>query len=271
MIYHRGDQQRQVTTEAIGNWLRLASQLDEVKIDAWKFAGSDGFYCESAADRYDSDTSHYTEFSTELTRFIFICNALEEIYRFFVQNYDLLPNVQRMAENKRLREPSMKAAFLIDLCHDKDLPLNFSHYVARLDKAYAFYRKKFSPHMTGMEGVKPDNVSYGLHLVRNLRNHVAHGVFPLIENPEYDGDDERTRPWLIELLKQACRVSALNIQLLLTKHHTGFNSYEYDQVIGAVGGMFKRFLKNCTPKYGRSLHTKARFSFENWISYDDGD
>ena len=66
------------------------------------------------------------------------------------------------------------------------------------------------------------------------------------------------------LLKSASRVSLLYIQMFLFQYGAGFKSYEYEQISGACGEEFERFLKNCTPQYAKSLHFTQDFEFENW-------
>ena len=78
----------QVHTVVIGNWLRLASQLAKVEINSWKYIKDYEYLCTPATDYNDSNSRHFTEYTTALTRFIFVCNALEETYRFVFHNYD---------------------------------------------------------------------------------------------------------------------------------------------------------------------------------------
>jgi hypothetical protein len=256
---------RDVHTETIGKWLHLASLLEKVEINAWSFNCSDAFYCDAAADHLDRDSEHFTKFSTSLTRFVFVCHALEETYRFIVQKYDDLPKVKKLSDKKRLKEPSMKAAFLVDECNAQDLPKDLMHVVGSFDRGYEIYKKNFSPHMSGMENITPANFSYGLHLTRNLRNHIAHGIFPLLDNPYDSGDDSHMAEILTYLLGRACRIAALYIQMLLVRYSDGFLSDEYAQVREARGAEFKRFLRNCTSEYAKSLHSTGKFEFENWI------
>ena len=51
-----------IRTETIGDWLRLASQLKTVEIDAWRHepTAGDAFYCEPVADNNDAHSEHYT-------------------------------------------------------------------------------------------------------------------------------------------------------------------------------------------------------------------
>jgi hypothetical protein len=263
--YKKDDNTRIVHTKTIGDWLLLASQLEKVEINFWKYAAGDAYYCGSAADYYDRTSNHFTAFSTDLTRFIFICNALEETYRFVAYHYDSLPEIKQLSQKKRLKEPSMKACFLLDQCTELEIPKNLRHIVSSFDKAYEFYKKGVSPQMSGMEKVKMTDLSYGLHLVRNLRNHIVHGVFPLLDNPEDVGDNSGRHHLLVYMLRQGARVSALYIQMLVVRYGIDFLSWEYDQVKGARGAVFKRFLRNCTPEYAKSLHFQGRFEFENWI------
>ncbi len=45
------------------------------------------FYCGPVADNIDAHGEHYTIHATALTRFMFVCNGLEEAYRFIDHLY----------------------------------------------------------------------------------------------------------------------------------------------------------------------------------------
>ena len=261
--YERNGNIREINTRSLAKWLKLASELEHVKINVWKFAGEDVLYCRPVANLYKSDTKHYSSFSTHLTRFVYISFAIEELARFLSSKYYEECESKKIPEKKRYREPSMGLGFLIDQFDKEDCPLHLSHSVKRLQCTYKIYLREFSPQMSGMEQVQETQNSYGFHLIRNLRNHIAHGIFPLIKNPEYGGL-KNIDFYLSELLQQSCRLAALYTQMLLMKYNKGFLSYDYDEIEGANRKEFDYFIDNCTHEYAKKLHLKQSFSLQNW-------
>jgi len=104
-----------VKTETIGDWLRLAAQLEKVEVNTWKFESSDaGLYCGTVADNIDAHAEHYTTHATALTRFMFVCNGLEEAYRFIDHLYGPLSARKGVAKGKLKKASSLRAVALLD-------------------------------------------------------------------------------------------------------------------------------------------------------------
>jgi hypothetical protein len=251
-----------VSTDTVGKWLKLAAQLESVDINTWKFSDSSPLYCETVADAYDSDTKHFSNYSTVLTKFIFVSNALEEVYRFIVPAYERC----EQSKMKKYTKPSMKATALLDTFDVAELPHHFFHkidsLVSLVNNCHLIKEKQF----TGMKGANSSDHSYGLHLVRNIRNFVAHGVFPITTNPDWDPDNESTY-FIPSILLSACRVSSLSIQALLSKYNHGMDSYEYERITHACGEEFDYFLKHCKPEISLKLHLEMDFSFRDPFGY----
>ncbi|WP_421292296.1 hypothetical protein [Aeromonas taiwanensis] len=258
--FSRFNSSRIVSTKVIADWLKLAAQLESVEVNAWKFENADAaMFCEPIADEFDSNSKHLSSYSMELVRFTFIANALEELYRFVDRHYDELPisNSKKQEDNQ-----SIRAAALVDRLKPSELPVNYKHIVENLAIKFSRYKIAFNPTMTGMKHVKETNNSYGLHLVRNLRNHIAHGIFPLIDNPEYWGN-EKNKINLIHLMRHAGQTAGIFIQALLSKYNHGFQSHDYDYVMNVQdedGETF--FAENCTTELALHLHMQGKFSFE---------
>ncbi len=264
--YKRHGQVRVVKTKVISDWLKLASQLEKVEIDAWKFTDdSSSRYCRPVADEHDSNSKHFTAYSTVLTRFMFISNALEETYRFVDRFYLSSEGVSELPENKKLREASLRATTLADNLASDNLPKYFKHIVNNLHLTFEYYCSELNPALTGMSGVEEDQNSYGLHIVRNIRNHIAHGVFPIIDNPEYWGEEE-TRDKLIALLFHASRVSCLYIQALIFKYNNGFQSDDYSIISEMNWDEETYFIDNCKVELALQLHIDSDFSFESPVA-----
>ena len=215
-----------MNSTVIGDWLKLASQLEKVEVNTWKFSDDSPFYCETVADKLNSDSSHFTAYSTALTKFIFVSNALEESYRFV----DILADAKNMPSLKKFKKASMRVAALVDSLPKQTFLKHFDHLVGNYIPIFNRYKEKYQAELSGLDGITPLATSYGLHFVRNLRNHVAHGVFPLIDNPEYFWGEEGEREHLIQLLLHSFRLSALFMQILIGKFNDGFKSDEHGRM-----------------------------------------
>ena len=103
-------------------------------------------------------------------------------------------------------------------------------------------------------------VSYGLDLVRNIRNQVAHGNFPIIEDPEYSFDvyPAGSKEVILNLLGQASRIAAINVQMLLSMLSAGFESESYKQECMDFE-LGKYFEQHCTFSYLVNLHISQKF------------
>lgn len=98
------------STGGIAKWLLAASQVAEVVMDTSQFEEAH-FYCEPVLDLQNSDAEHRGGLATRLTRFIFFCNALEEVYRFCEGTYDAhyLDKSVLAGKERKLKNASMKA------------------------------------------------------------------------------------------------------------------------------------------------------------------
>ncbi|MFZ6673654.1 hypothetical protein [Undibacterium sp. Xuan67W] len=262
-----------IRTETIGDWVRIAAQLKTVEVDAWKFNGDDATYCSTIADNIDAHSKHYTAHATALTRFMFVCNGLEEAYRFIDHLYTSFADRMGIEKRQRKRTSSLRAAELLDdLFKTSGLtiqPQNFAHLCGVFTQLFDEYKKEHSAALSGIELGADQKQTYALHLVRNLRNHVAHGTFPIGPPADYGGYEDSEE--LIQLLNHACRVSALYIQVIFRGYSPGFNSHEFNAMLHANGEEFDRFLKNCNLEYIKNLHLKNSFALHHnlYHEYDD--
>lgn len=248
-------------TKNIAKWLRLASQLERVDLNPFRYEVAH-MYCESVGDMLDSNAKHNETIITPLTRFVYVSNALEECYRFmspaYENSYELLWKQSPGVEY--LRNCSAQAAYLLEnISATISVPTHYDHLVENFLKIVRFYADQFHPKFDmGLD--KVTGVSYGLCLVRNIRNQIAHGIFPIIEDPEYTFEFERphTKRNIVNLLWQASRMAAINIQIMLAMASDGFKSGEYDGICMDYdyGEYFK---KNCTLSYLLNLHLIQKF------------
>lgn len=106
--------------------------------------------------------------------------------------------------------------------------------------------------------------------MRNLRNHVAHGTFPLGPPADYGGYEDSEE--LLLMLRHACRVSALYMQIILRWLSPGFESHDYRAIHNGIGKEFERFIEKCTLEYIQDLRVKSAFALHgDLFSIDDDD
>jgi hypothetical protein len=217
-------------TVNIAKWLSLASQIKSVEMNPFRYEEAH-LWCEPVADKLDSDANHHTAIITPLTQFIYIANALEETYRFTSSLYEI--HHERIKIDvinlERKRDYSAQAFWLLDEIFSKnDVPTHYNHKVDNFLSLAKKYQSNFNVAFD-VELKNNGNLSYGLSLVRNIRNHIAHAVFPIIENPEYtfEFSNSQTKRLILNLLGHASRVAAMNIQILLGISNDGFKSVEY--------------------------------------------
>lgn len=262
-----------IRTETIGDWLRLASQLKTVEIDAWKFepTAEDAFYCEPVAGSIRDHGQHFTTHATALTRFVFVCNGLEEAYRFVDHLYSPLSVRKSIAKKHLKRTSSMRAVALLDDLFERQgasaAPQDFEHHCGNFIGFFNRYESEHNAAVAGIDIGTKNLPTYALQLVRNLRNHVAHGTFPLGPPADYGGFEDSKE--LVLMLRQACRVAALYTQVILRWFSPGFESCDYNAIRDAYGKEFDRFIEKCTLEYVLDLHLKGDFAFhEGLYGYD---
>lgn len=248
-------------TKSIAKWLRLASQLERVDLNPFRYEVAH-FYCEPVSDMLGSNAKHHESIITPLTRFVYVSNALEECYRFASPAYEIAYERLRKQSPKSeyLRNYSAQAAYLLESrSNGVEMPAHYDHLVENYRKIIRLYADQLHSKFD-MELDVSHGLSYGLCLVRNIRNQIAHGTFPIIDDPEFTFEFEKphAKRNLINLLSQSSRIAALNIQLLLTMISAGFASDEY-QAICEDDSYGEYFEKNCTFSYLLNLHLIQKF------------
>jgi hypothetical protein len=264
-----------IRTETIGDWFKLAAQLEKVEVNTWKFESSEaGLYCGTVADSIDAHSEHYTNHATALTRFVFVCNALEEAYRFIDHLYGPLSAAKGVAKKDLKRTSSMRAIALLDDLFERigalAAPQDFEHHCNNFISLFNRYKTEHNASVGGIEAGAETLPSFALQLVRNLRNHVAHGTFPLGPPADYGGYENSEE--LILMLRHACRVAVLYTQIILRWFSPGFESYEYNSMLG-YGKEFDRFIERCTLEYVLDLHLQSDFALhqDHYVIDDDED
>ncbi|MBO2663499.1 hypothetical protein [Shewanella algae] len=248
-------------TQSIAKWLRLASQLESVEMNTFRYEEAH-FYCEPVADELNSNANHDSSLATQITRFLFISNALEEAYRLSSELYEQQFSKQKNAGKKteRQRSYSTQSAWLLDeVFVSKHLPEYYFHKVDGLTEVSKIYKDIFKVNFD-IDLENNNQRSTGFALVRNIRNHIAHAVFPIVDNPEFtwEFDDPKTKKLVLTLLLRASRLAVMNIQVIIGFVCDEFKSDEYfylseDPDVG------NEFLETCTLRYADNLHIEQEF------------
>lgn len=260
-------------TSAIAKWLRLAAQLESVNINTLLYQGTN-LYCGADEEKIESDTAHNEHIITPLTRFIFVCNALEEGYRFISTTYESHFDAENASGTKHeyLGSHSAQAANLLRRSEEKlDIPRHYHHLMDNLRKIVKTYIDDYSGDID-ISLSESLQIDYGLALVRNIRGHVAHGIFPIVENLEYSfgSTTPDMRGNLVTLLNEASRIAALSLQMLIAVAADGFQSMAYtSQAIDDDYG--DAFVLKCDQRYLLTLHLIQDFGLNEedynlWIS-----
>lgn len=251
-----------VRVKTIANWLRLAAQVEKVILDTHIFQISD-LYCEPVNETLIAEAQHHQQIITPLTRLIFVFNALEEAYRLCSSQYEDLYDLKCASarSTKYLKSFSAQAAYVLHYSLKPEaMPRHYNHLQENLRKVAKRYSKDFHSRFDVDLDDQAPGIDYGLLLIRNLRNQIAHGVFPIIDNPDVVFSTSEIIPKrnLINLLNQASRLSAMSIQALLKLTGIVFESELYFQQ--ASDDEYGEYFRNsCTPDYLNDIHLKNDF------------
>lgn len=263
-------------TISIAKWLSLASQIMSIEMNPFRYEEAH-LWCEPVAEKLDSDANHHTAIITPLTQFIYISNALEETYRFMSSLYEI--HYERIKIDvpklERKRDYSAQASWLLDEVFSKnEMPTHYNHKVDNFLSLVKRYQSNFN--VTFDVELKNDGkVSYGLSLVRNIRNQIAHAIFPIIENPEYtfEFSNSQTKRLILNLLGHASRVATMNIQILLSISNDGFKSVGYSYLFDD-SDYGDRLESLFTLDYLNTLHIQQEFGLNEsaqWKLYSKWD
>ena len=217
-------------TISVAKWLRLASQLESVKMNNFRYEVAH-MYCEPIADELSSNAKHDSSIATQITRFMFISNALEESYRLTSHLYEkeYSSRLELGKEIDRKRDYSAQSAWLLDeVFTSLDTPEHYYHKADDLIYLSKYYRDIFKVSFD-MDFTDTEKASRGFSVVRIIRNHIAHAVFPIVENPEFTLEFEKpeNKKLILSLLLKASRLAAMNIQVILGFSFKEFKSDSY--------------------------------------------
>nr|DAO68361.1 MAG TPA: hypothetical protein [Caudoviricetes sp.] len=259
---------------AMNQWLTLSSTLDNVEINPYLHDRSSlSIMCRPHYEALDSDRKYFSAYTTELTRLFFVCNALEEVYRFVSTFFTDELNT---SFKNPVRDNSMKSLILFDKIEEKHLPKHFEHYNQNLCTLFERYTSLYNKKVNNKLSYPKEHRCYALNIIRNIRNDIAHGVIPINLNPEYGftGDNWKT---LYFLIQRATRTILLYIQAFLSKYGNDFDMEEYYERVGYVYWLESKDIRNeCTESVEVSepadlsallseLHLKSGFGYYRFI------
>lgn len=266
-IFNGDDGPSVASLATVGLWLKLAAQLEKVEIDAWRFESSaSSLLCRPAAEEIDSNSSHLSNYSTSFTRFMFVASALEEVYRYLDGEYLKHANATSPKSKDRAR-PSIRTALLVDQVGTEHWPKNFEHVRTSFCKLFERFRARRGLKLSGMHHTAAGRASYALHLVRNLRNEIAHGALLPGEHPEYVLDSGAVED-MLHVMRAAALIAAAYIQLLVKAFNRGFQSDKYryweieadDSEADGYETSAKTLLREASVEYLRVLHVRQSFA-----------
>lgn len=269
-------------THSISEWLKLSFTLKDVSIEPWDYSANLMFSCRPAYEALISDEKYISQYTTHLTRFFYITNALEETYRLVVENYH--PSMNNIQKN-RINSNSVKALILLENMSEENTPKDFEHYCKSLSKLYDYYFNYFNPRKDKIAINHPEtHKCSGLNVIRKIRNDIAHGIFPINMNPEFN-HGFRVVGNLTRLLILATRMAAIYIQIFLLRYGKDFNLDGYLEAISYTcwieGKSIYNEDENLNLKYYDkiptlneiilNLHFENSFSFNKfWSEYGEG-
>lgn len=249
-VFGQGEEERVIDTHDISQWLLLSAQLGSVEIDTWKYAGLDGTWCRPASEMYDSDSKHYSGYCTYLTKFIYTYNFFEELCKY------LQIQTNNCTATLKLRSHALKVGKLLESNSELVLPKNCKHLFDSFTQTVNVYKELFDKCFDLK--LEDKSISFALDNLRVLRNQIAHGTFPIADNPEYSGYNTRQMPILCALLTKAIRTIGLYTQLIYLNYTQGFNSYGSYFIDTLENHQVDSFLYN----HLRSLHMQTDFGFK---------
>lgn len=249
-VFRQGGDERVINTYEISQWLLLSAQLGSVHIDTWRYAGTDGTWCRPSAEMYDSDSKHYSSYCTHLTRFIFAYNFFEELCKY------LQPQTTQCTAASKVKSQILKVGKLIELNSELILPINCQHLFESFTQTVEVYKKSFNKCFDLK--LKDKGISFALDNLRVLRNHIAHGTFPIADNPDYGNYESREMFLLCTLLVKATRTIGLYTQIIYLNFNQGFNN----SGTFLLGVLNNNEIDSFLSKHLESLHLQTEFGFK---------
>ena len=196
--------------ESAIDWLTIASGVESVQVKTAKYDQS-VVYCRGAFEYEEKRSELLSHLTTKLTTFNFVWNSFESVTKVFPHKKDksIVNQTIRFLKRNYGSEPSL--AFYNDhLC-------NLYKYI-RYNEYYNEYEKEFKfQNFVDLPGL-------GLHIVRKIRNDLAHGSAVM---PQPDDWGEKSAKLLpsehrhLYLIDTCTRILLFTIQMFLLAQARG--------------------------------------------------
>lgn len=236
-------------TDVVGKWLRLGADLNSIDVAFESHQSISAFACDTHYEMLEDESRLISEYSTAITRFIYVCNAMEELYRF----------VERHYSGGNLNDASVKCCKILSNLKTSSYPNNFSHFCNNFDIKFKRFINRNGIDLNEEES----GVGRYLHSVRELRNLMLHGKFPLSVAYDIPQDSNSSSFEMITLLNSAIRVQLLVTQALLFEFNNGINSRKYHDLNIMIQEEQDSDLSSFGVDYLRHLHEESDFSLSS--------
>lgn len=256
--YQHKDKPVDISTDRIGEWLKLAADLKSIEISPGGFSSDLDCWCEPRMDALDEDAETYSHLSKALTKYIFSYQALENAQKF----------IYSFGNDLELRDASVRCENLISSLTIDKLPENFEHHTLNLRKQYERYIKIYSSPFNNILNLPKDDIAYCHCILRNLRNIISHGGFPL--NYGIDPMDIESAVILIKLLNSAIRMVCIYIQIIIISFCDGIKSPQYYEMYehcieesSEEKSMY--FLEKFNINLAKNLHYNSQYNISDFF------
>ena len=200
------------------DWLDIAAGVESVKVTTAKYDSST-MYCRGAFEYEGKRSELLSQLTTKLTIFNFVWGSFETIAKTF--KLSGLPDGRKPRENNIVN----RTIWFLKQNYDSEAPLAFYHdklcTLRRLIEGHEFYidysEEIQPPDFVGLNG-------WGLHIVRNIRNALAHGSAGMPRPDDWGEEETKLSPAEsrhLNLVDTSTRVVLFTIQMFLLAHLRG--------------------------------------------------
>lgn len=157
---------------------------------------------------------------------------------------------------------------MIDSIPHDNIPLNFKHYANNLSIKYHRYIKRINSELNNTLSLNDKDIGYSHCILRNIRNFVSHGSFPLQYGTSYM--DEKLAGEIVDLLMAAIRMICLFIQTTVLNFCDKMESSLYDEYLESAEEKPHEnksiyFITNFNINLSKNLHYKNKYNINEFV------
>ncbi|MCU6428447.1 hypothetical protein KWH77_19760 [Enterobacter sichuanensis] len=258
--YTHKDETIEICTSKIGEWLKLSADLEKTIIANGGFYSDSVFYCEPAIGFYDDHAKLYSFLSTILTKFIYSLQAFDNMQKFV--------NGSSSTRYKKMKSYAVRCEKMIDSVPNDNIPLHFEHYANNLNVKYHRYIKRTNSKLNNTLSLDGNSIGYSHCILRNIRNVVSHGSFPLYYGTSYM--DKALAGELVDLLIASIRMICLYIQTAMLNFCDKMESSLYDEYLESAeenpqDDKSSYFITKFNINLAKDLHYKNKYNINDFI------